>query len=47
VRDALTKIKNVPVVTGSTGLFSFTALRDANEQGTVQIIQNGQFVQYN
>jgi branched-chain amino acid transport system substrate-binding protein len=46
VRDALTKVKNVPVVTGASGLFSFTALRDANEQGTVQIIQNGQFVQY-
>ena len=46
VRDALTKIKNVPVVTGATGTFSFLPSRDAGEAGTVQIIQGGKFVQY-
>jgi branched-chain amino acid transport system substrate-binding protein len=46
LRDALTKLKNVRVVTGATGTFSFTADRDAGETGTVQIIHNGQYAQY-
>lgn len=46
LRDALAKLKGVPVVTGSTGTFAFTPTRDAGELGTVQIIQHGQFVQY-
>lgn len=46
VRDALAAVKNVPVVTGASGTFSFTSTRDANEKGTVQIIRNGQFVEY-
>jgi branched-chain amino acid transport system substrate-binding protein len=46
VRNALATIKGVPVVTGASGTFSFTRTRDAAEVGTVQIIQNGQFVQY-
>ncbi|HXT35984.1 MAG TPA: ABC transporter substrate-binding protein [Chloroflexota bacterium] len=46
LRAALTKLKNVPVVTGASGTFSFTPTRDAGELGTVQIIQHGQFVQY-
>ena len=46
LRDALTRLKNVPVVTGATGTFSFTADRDAGETGTVQIIHNGQYQQY-
>lgn len=46
VRDGLAALKGVPVVTGATGTFSFTATRDAGEKGTVQIIKNGQFVQY-
>lgn len=46
LRNALTKIKNVPVVTGASGAFSFTADRDAGETGTVQIIHNGQYEHY-
>jgi branched-chain amino acid transport system substrate-binding protein len=46
VRAALASLQHVPVVTGSSGLFSFTSSRDAGEQGTVQIIQNGRFVAY-
>lgn len=46
LRQALTKIKNVPVVTGETGKFSFTADRDAGETGTVQVIHNGQYEEY-
>lgn len=46
VRAALASLKNVPVVTGSSGRFSFTSSRDAGELGTVQIIQHGQFVAY-
>ena len=46
LRDALARLTGVPVVTGASGTFSFTPTRDAGEQGTVQIIQNGQFVQY-
>lgn len=46
LRDALTRLKNVRVVTGSSGTFSFTADRDAGETGTVQVIHNGQYEQY-
>ena len=46
LRDALATLKGIPVVTGASGTFSFTATRDAGEKGTVQIIKNGQFVQY-
>jgi branched-chain amino acid transport system substrate-binding protein len=46
LRDALARLTGVPVVTGASGTFSFTPTRDAGEQGTVQIIQNGQFMQY-
>jgi len=46
LRDALTKLKNVPVVTGASGTFSFTADRDAGESGTVQIIHNGTYEEY-
>jgi len=46
LRDALTRLKNVPVVTGATGKFSFTSDRDAGETGTVQIIHNGQYQEY-
>ncbi len=46
LRNALATVKNVPVVTGASGTFAFTATRDAGEAGTVQIIQNGQFAQY-
>ena len=46
LRNALSTLKNVPVVTGLTGTFSFTPDRDAGESGTVQIVKNGQYVQY-
>jgi ABC-type branched-subunit amino acid transport system substrate-binding protein len=46
VRAALATIKDVPVVTGDSGTFSFTRTRDAGEVGTVQIVQNGRFMQY-
>lgn len=46
LRDALTRLKNVPVVTGANGTFSFTSDRDAGETGTVQIIHNGQYQEY-
>ena len=46
LRDALTKLKNVPVVTGANGKFSFTADRDAGETGTVQVIHNGTYEEY-
>lgn len=46
LRDALATLKGVPVVTGAAGTFSFTASRDAGELGAVQIIKNGQFVEY-
>jgi len=46
LRAALATLSGVPVVTGASGSFSFTATRDSGEQGTVQIIRNGQFVQY-
>lgn len=46
LRRALTTIRNVPVVTGATGRFSFTATRDAGETGTVQIVRNGKFRVY-
>lgn len=46
LRQALTRISNVPVVTGSDGTFSFTATRDAGEMGTVQIVKNGKFTVY-
>jgi branched-chain amino acid transport system substrate-binding protein len=46
LRDALTKLKNVPVVTGASGAFSFTADRDAGETGTVQVIHNGTYEEY-
>ena len=46
LRDALATLTGVPVVTGASGTFSFTATRDAGELGTVQIIRNGQFAQY-
>jgi branched-chain amino acid transport system substrate-binding protein len=46
VRDALATLKSAPVVTGASGTFHFTPMRDAGEQGTVQIIQNGQFAAY-
>jgi branched-chain amino acid transport system substrate-binding protein len=46
LRRALMRIKNVPVVTGADGRFTFTATRDAGETGTVQIVRNGAFVVY-
>ncbi len=46
LRDALTKLNNVPVVTGSSGTFHFTSDRDAGETGTVQIIHNGAYEEY-
>jgi branched-chain amino acid transport system substrate-binding protein len=46
LRAALSRVANVPVVTGATGNFSFTRTRDAGELGTVQIVQHGRFVQY-
>lgn len=46
LRTALTKLKNVPVVTGSNGKFHFTATRDAGEKGTVQIVRSGKFAVY-
>ncbi len=46
LRDALTKLRNVPVVTGSNGKFRFTSTRDAGEKGTVQIVKNSKFLAY-
>lgn len=46
LRNALAALKDVPVVTGASGQFSFTPARDAGELGTVQIIQGGKFVAY-
>jgi branched-chain amino acid transport system substrate-binding protein len=46
VRAALATIKDVPVVTGTTGTFSFTAAREPDEQGQVQIVKHGRFVEY-
>lgn len=46
LRTALTKLKNVPVVTGANGKFRFTSTRDAGEQGTVQIVSHGKFAVY-
>lgn len=46
LRQAITQIKNVPVVTGADGTFSFTSTRDAGEVGTVQIVRNGSFAVY-
>jgi branched-chain amino acid transport system substrate-binding protein len=46
VRAALATLKGVPVVTGMTGRFSFTASRDPDEQGEVQIVEHGRFVGY-
>lgn len=46
VRAALARIKGVPVVTGTTGTFSFTASREPDEQSLVQIVQHGRFVEY-
>jgi branched-chain amino acid transport system substrate-binding protein len=41
IRDALAKIQNFPTVLGN---FSFNDKRDAQHQGVVQVVQNGQFV---
>lgn len=46
LRNALVGIRNVPVITGSTGLFSFTSDRDSGETGTVQAIHNGKYEAY-
>ena len=46
LRAALAGLKDVPVVTGSNGKFSFTADRDAGESGTVQVIHNGTYEEY-
>jgi branched-chain amino acid transport system substrate-binding protein len=46
VRVALAGRTGVPVATGTTGRFSFTAARDPDEQAEVQIVEHGRFVGY-
>jgi branched-chain amino acid transport system substrate-binding protein len=46
LRNALARLKDVPVVTGSNGKFHFTPTRDAGETGTVQIVAQGKFKIY-
>ena len=46
VRTALASLKDVPVVVGSTGSFSFTAQREANLTPTVQVVLHGRFQRF-
>lgn len=46
VRAALATVRDVPVVLGSTGVFSFTAARDANLIPTVQVVRGGHFTAF-
>jgi hypothetical protein len=46
LRVALAGLAGVPVATGTTGRFSFTAAREPDEQAEVQIVEHGRFVGY-